>query len=187
MKRFYNILTICVCAFSLALSSCVSNGKVDDAAGDNTPSNDKGAVKISVGTRTESGGERDYVLSIYKNDGGKATLVRKYDSSKEDMQKPEYIWLLAGNYTAKVESGVAVAATFNEAEQYLYGEGDFSISGGETTAIQVAAKLQNVPVEVVFDQTVTDGFLEGYNVEVKADDEAKLSYTESKKGYFIRR
>ena len=185
MKRFYNILTICVCAFSLALSSCVSNGKVDDAAGDNTPSNDKGAVKISVGTRTESGGERDYVLSIYKNDGGKATLVRKYDSSKEDMQKPEYIWLLAGNYTAKVESGVAVAATFNEAEQYLYGEGDFSISGGETTAIQVAAKLQNVPVEVVFDQTVTDGFLEGYNVEVKANDEVKLSYTESKKGYFI--
>lgn len=180
MRRFINI-TICVCA--LALAACVNSPKVDNT--DNTPSEEKGVAKISVGTRTEGGGERDYVLSIYKNEGGKATLVRKYDSSKEDMQKPEYIWLLAGNYTAKVESGVAVAATFNEAEQYLYGEGDFTVIAGETANVQIAAKLQNIPVEVVFDQTITEGFVEGYNVEVKANDDVKLSYTTSKKGYFI--
>lgn len=180
MRRFINI-TICVCA--LALAACVNSPKVDNT--DNTPSNEKGVAKISVGTRTEGGGERDYVLSIYKNEGGKATLVRKYDSSKEDMQKPEYIWLLAGNYTAKVESGIAVSATFNEAEQYLYGEGDFTVIAGETANVQIAAKLQNIPVEVVFDQTITEGFVEGYNVEVKANDDVKLSYTTSKKGYFI--
>ena len=185
MKRFYNILTICVCALSLALSSCVSNGKVNDTAGDNTPSEEKGVVKISVGTRTEGGGERDYVLSIYKNEGGKATLVRKYDSSKEDMQKPEYIWLLAGNYTAKVESGESVAATFDEAKNYFVGETSFDVKGGETATVDVVAVMQNVPVEVVFDQTIIDGFHDGYSVEVKADDKVKLSYTESKKGYFI--
>ena len=45
--------------------------------------------------------------------------------------------------------------------------------------------MQNVPVEVIFDQTITEGFLDGYNVEVKADEEVKLVYTESKIGYFI--
>ncbi len=183
MKRFYNILSICVLAL-FALSSCVNNGKVNDAA-DNTPSESKGALTINVGTRTESGAQRNYVLSIYKNEGGKSTLVRKYDSSKEDMQKPEFIWLLAGNYTAKVECGTAVAATFNDAEQYLYGAKDFDLIAGESNKVDIVATVQNVPVEVVFDQTVTDGFHEGYNVEVKANDEVKLTYTENKKGYFI--
>lgn len=183
MKRFYNILSICVLAL-FALSSCVNNGKVNDAA-DNTPSESKGALTINVGTRTESGAQRNYVLSIYKNESSKSTLVRKYDSSKEDMQKPEFIWLLAGNYTAKVECGTAVAATFNDAEQYLYGAKDFDLIAGESNKVDIVATVQNVPVEVVFDQTVTDGFHEGYNVEVKANDEVKLTYTENKKGYFI--
>lgn len=183
MKRFYNILSICVLAL-FALSSCVNNGKVNDAA-DNTPSESKGALTINVGTRTESGAQRNYVLSIYKNESSKSTLVRKYDSSKEDMQKPEFIWLLAGNYTAKVECGTAIAATFNDTEQYLYGAKDFDLIAGESNKVDIVATVQNVPVEVVFDQTVTDGFHEGYNVEVKANDEVKLTYTENKKGYFI--
>ena len=170
---------------ALALVSCVSDGKVNNTSGDNTPSEDKGVVTISVGTRTESGEERDYILSIFKNEGGKATLVRKYDSSREDMQKPEYIWLIAGNYTATVVSGTAVNATFNEAERYFYGSKDFDITAGTTTTVDLVAVMQNIPVEVLFDQTITEGFLDGYNVEVKANEEVKLTYTESKKGYFI--
>lgn len=181
MRRLFNIV---LCACALALASCVSDGKVKDAAS-NTPSEEKGALTINVGTRTEGGAERDYILSIFKNESGKSTLVRKYDSSKEDMQKPEFIWLLAGNYTAKVECGTAVAATFNEAEQYLYGDKDFDITAGETKTVDLVAVMQNIPVEVIFDQTITDGFHEGYNVVVKADDDVKLTYTESKKGYFI--
>lgn len=181
MRRLFNIV---LCACALALASCVSDGKVKDAAS-NTPSEEKGALTINIGTRTEGGAERDYILSIFKNESGKSTLVRKYDSSKEDMQKPEFIWLLAGNYTAKVECGTAVAATFNEAEQYLYGDKDFDITAGETKTVDLVAVMQNIPVEVVFDQTITDGFHDGYNVEVKADDNVKLTYTESKKGYFI--
>ena len=182
MRRIVNIV---LCACALALVSCVSDGKVNNTSGDNTPSEDKGVVTISVGTRTESGGERDYILSIFKNEGGKATLVRKYDSSREDMQKPEYIWLLAGNYTANVESGTNISATFNEAEQYFCGSKSFDIAAGSTTTVDLVAVMQNIPVEVVFDQTIIDGFVDGYNVEVKANDEVKLTYTESKKGYFI--
>ena len=102
MKRLLNILT---CACALALVSCIGDGKVNDMQGGNTPSEEKGVVKLNITTRTESNPKLDYTLSIYKNEAGKAMLVRKYDSSKADMQKPEYIWLLEGNYKAVVESG----------------------------------------------------------------------------------
>ena len=181
MKRFFNII---ICACALAMASCVSDGKVNDAT-DNTPSEDKGVLVINVGTRANDGSTRDYILSIFKNDGGKSTLVRKYDSSKSDMQKPEYIWLLEGNYTAVVESGKVVSATFNEAEQYFLGEESFLIKGGETSTVDVVAKMQNIAVEVLFDQGIVDSFKQGYGVEVKADDSVKLDYAKSQKGYFI--
>lgn len=182
MKRLFNI---CLCVCALALASCVNNDKVDNG-GNNTPSGDKGVLVLNVATRTAEGEpQRNYTLCIYKNEAGKQTLVRKYDSSKADMQKPEYIWLLEGDYTATVESGKVVSATFNEAEQYYYGEKAFAIKGGETATVDIVAARQNVPVEVIFDQTIIDGFHEGYSVEVKADDKVKLTYTESKKGFFI--
>ena len=185
MKRFINII---VCACALVVASCVNSGNVQNAT-DNTPSDDKGVLVLNVGTRTTEGAERDYLLSIYKNEGDKAMLVRKYDSSKEDMQKPEYIWLLEGNYTATVESGVAIATTFNTEELYFVGEKSFDIKGGETSTVDLVASMQNTAVEVFFDQTITESqqgkFLDGYNVEVKADAKTSLTYTESKKGYFI--
>ena len=181
MRRLFNII-LCVCA--LALAACVNSPKANSA--DNAPSTEKGAVKLNVATRTTEGGaHRDYVLSIYKHESDKLTLVRKYDSSKEDMQKPERVWLLAGNYSASVESGEAVAATFDESKQYFIGDKEFDVVAGESATVDVVAVMQNVPVEVAFDQTVVDGFLSGYNVEVKASNSVKLTYTESKKGYFI--
>ena len=186
MKRLFNI---CLCVCALALASCVNNGKVNDA-GNNAPSDEKGALVLNVATRTAEGEpQRDYTLCIYKIEEGKQTLVRKYDSSRDDMQKPEYIWLLEGNYKATIESGVVVACTFNEAEHHFVGEEDFAITGGQTTTVDLVAVRQNIPVEVIFDQTIVNGeqgkFLDGYYVEVKANDKVKLTYTESKKGYFI--
>ena len=181
MKRLFNI---CLWVCALALVSCMNDPKINEAT-DNTPSQEKGVLMLNVGTRATDGTQRDYILSIYKNESGKATLVRKYDSSKAEMQKPEYIWLLEGNYTAVVESGKAVPATFNDADKLFRGEQSFDIRGGETSTVDIVASTQNIAVEVLFDQTITNGFHEGYSVEVKADDTAKLSYTESKKGYFI--
>ena len=143
-------------------------------------------LTLNVATRTEGEAvQRDYILDIYKNDGDRSFVVRKYDSSNEEMQKPEYIWLLEGNYTAKVESGKAVGATFEKAEQYFCGEVNFDIVGGGKKSVDLVAHMQNVPVEVVFDQTVIDGFHKGYYVVVSADSSTKLQYTESKEGYFI--
>ena len=182
MKRLLNII---VCACILALASCVNRGGLAEN-GSNTPSEEKGVVMLNIATRTENGAVgRDYVLCIYKNEGSKATLVRKYDSSKEEMQKPDYIWLLEGNYTAKVESGKVVNASFNESDCYYYGEANFDIVAGDTATVELVAVMQNIPVEVLFDQTIVDGFRSGYNVEVKASNSVKLKYTESKKGYFI--
>ena len=180
MKRLFNIgLWACL----LALVSCINNPKVKEQ--DNTPSGEKGVVLLNVATRTVDGTTFDYILSIFKNEAGKSMLVRKYDSSKSDMQKPEYIWLLEGDYTAVVESGVKVSATFNASEQLFRGEEPFVIKGGETSSVDIVAAVQNIPVEVIFDQTITEGFHEGYSVEIKADDSVKLSYTESKTGYFV--
>ena len=98
MKRLFNIgLWACL----LALVSCINDPKVKEQ--DNTPSGEKGVVLLNVATRTVDGTTFDYILSIFKNEAGKSMLVRKYDSSKSDMQKPEYIWLLEGDYTAVVE------------------------------------------------------------------------------------
>ena len=181
MKRLLNIL-ICVCG--LAFASCVNDGCADN--GTNAPSGEKGVVMLNIATRTESGAAvRDYVLGIYKNEGDKTTLVRKYDSSKDEMQKPEYIWLLEGNYTAKVESGKMVNVSFNESDCYYYGESIFDIVAGQTANVDIIATTQNIPVEVVFDQTIVDGCRSGYYVEVKASNSVKLKYTESKRGYFI--
>ena len=166
--------------------SCIGDGKVKDS-GTNTPSGEKGVLMLNIATRTEEGDAtgRDYVLCIYKNEGSKSTLVRKYDSSKEEMLKPEYIWLLAGNYTAKVESGKVVNASFSNNDCYYYGEQDFDIVGGQSANVDLVAVMQNIPVEVVFDQTIVDGCSSGYYVEVKASSSVNLKYTSSKKGYFI--
>ena len=181
MKRLFDIL-ICVCA--LAFASCVNDGCADN--GTNAPSGEKGVVMLNIATRTEGGTvARDYVLGIYKNEGTTETLVRKYDSSKEEMQKPEYIWLLEGNYTAKVESGKVVNVSFNESDCYYCGEESFDVVAGETANVDLVAVMQNVPVEVAFDQTIVNGCRSGYYVEVKASNSVKLKYTESKKGYFI--
>ena len=86
MKRLFNII---LCACALVWASCVGDNNVKDYT-DNTPSQDKGVLLLNVGTRATDGNTRDYLLLIYKNEGGKAMLVRKYNSSKADMQKPEY-------------------------------------------------------------------------------------------------
>ena len=105
-----NILrNICICAFVAVLASCVNSGNTENA--NNTASGDKGVLTVKIDTRAENGANYDYILRIFKNENGASTLVRKYNSAKDE--QPEYIWLLEGNYTAVVESGTAVATTFN--------------------------------------------------------------------------
>lgn len=183
MKRVFNII-ICMCL--AALVSCVNTNNVNN--GNNQPSGDKGALSLSVDTRTTSGETLDYVLRIYQNNGESQKLVRKYTS---DENLPPYIWLLEGNYTAVVESGKPETVSFDNS--YYRGEKTFDIVGGELSTVELIATLQNIPVEVIFDQTIVEGCLEGYYVDVLIADSLeeatsttpKLNYTESKVGYFV--
>ena len=184
MKRIFNII---LCAGLLALASCANNRNVD-AGTENTPSGDKGALTLNVDSRAVTDTTLDYVLRIYQNGADKDMLVRRYSSSDE---LPQYIWLVAGNYTATIECGKPQAASFDNS--YYYGEKAFTIEGGKTTQVDLVAVLQNIPVEVAFDQTVVEGFEDGYYVDVAAiadlaqatDSTPKLHYTESKTGYFV--
>lgn len=184
MKRIFNII---LCAGLLALASCANNRNVD-AGTESTPSGDKGALTLNVDSRAVTDTTLDYVLRIYQNGTDKDMLVRRYSSSDE---LPQYIWLVAGNYTATIECGKPQAASFDNS--YYYGEKAFTIEGGKTTQVDLVAVLQNIPVEVAFDQTVVEGFEDGYYVDVAAiadlaqatDSTPKLHYTESKTGYFV--
>ena len=184
MKRIFNIA---LSAVLLVLVSCVNNRTTDAGAG-NSASSDKGTVTINVNSRAMTENSINYILRIYQKGAEKDILVRRYTSNEEI---PAYIWLLEGDYKATIEGGTTTAASFDSS--YYYGEKDFAIVGGQTTQVDLVGVLQNIPVEVVFDQTVTDGFKAGYKVDVATTDDLasvtnetpKLSYTESKVGYFI--
>lgn len=184
MKRIFNII---LCAGLLALASCANDRNVS-AGTEGTPSGDKGALTLNVDSRAVTDTTLDYVLRIYQNGADKDMLVRRFTS---DDEIPTYIWLVAGNYTATIECGKAEAASFDNS--YYYGETPFTIEGGKNTQVDLVAVLQNIPVEVAFDQTVVDGFEEGYYVDVMAttdlasatEDTPQLRYTESKTGYFV--
>lgn len=184
MKRIFNII---LCAGLLALASCANNRNVD-AGTESTQTGDKGAVTLNVDSRAVTDTTLEYVLRIYQKGADKNMLVRRYTSSEE---LPPYIWLVAGNYVATIECGKPEAASFDNS--YYYGESDFTIEGGKTTQVDLVAVLQNIPVEVAFDQTVVEGFEEGYYVDVVATadlasatvDTPQLRYTESKTGYFV--
>lgn len=183
------LLYILLCATLLTFASCTNVSNVDSSS--NTASDEKGVLKLNVSSRTSTT-LPDFTLCIYQISSEKSMLVRKYTSGDEI---PEYIWLLAGDYTATIESGTAVAASFDNA--YYYGESDFKVVAGETIKVDLVAVLQNIPVEVIFDQTIKEGCVvdgvKAYKVEVFAtndlsstnDSTPQLEYTEDKVGYFV--
>ena len=186
MKR---LLTHIICIVVLALTSCVN---ADVAQTDITPSSDssteKGALSLCIDTRSIEGEELAYVLRIYQHNGEEKKLVRKYTSNDN---LPQYIWLLEGIYTAAVECGTAEAASFDNS--YYKGEKEFEIVSGDIAKVEIIAVLQNIPVEVTFDQTIVEGCHEGYYVDVMVAESVEaatastpqLRYNESKVGYFV--
>ena len=187
MKNLFNHI---ICLVVLALVSCVNaDAVVENKNTGNQPStSEMGALTLRLDTRSLEGESLNYVLRIYQNNGEEKKLVRKYTS---DNELPQYIWLLEGNYTAVVECGSPETTSFDNS--YYRGEKDFDIIRGNVAKVEIIAVLQNIPVEVVFDQTIIDGCLEGYHVDVMIADSAEavtsstpqLRYTESKVGYFI--
>jgi len=129
----------------------------------------------------------------YENVGGEVTkgLIRRYDSFAE---MPEQLWLLEGRYSISVELGSRAAASFDEPS--YAGETDFTVAGGASQRVEVACKLVNTIVEVVYDATIAQIFTGGYATTVAIADAydqsavdkgsvLSLTYPESRRGYFI--
>ncbi len=128
------------------------------------------------------------VLKVYS--GG--SLIRRYEPATT---VPEYIYLLAGDYTVTVLVGDETETTFEKSEATYYGEESFTITSGAESVCNVTCTMQNTLVEISFDETIEDKF-ESYSVCVVAaesySDEAVealgaivLSYSEDGTGYFL--
>ena len=171
-----------------ALASCATDGTMDGVPTDGAADN-KGALRLNV---SATASDAPFALRIFSlGEDGERSLVRKY-TSQSDI--PEYVWLVAGRYCATVEIGTPVAAAFDG--EYYYGEQEFVLTAGvEPSTVDIVCYAENVPVEVLYDASVTTptttGGFEGYAAKVVAGESLtdgaapQLDYTESKMGYFI--
>ena len=140
------------------------------------------AVSLPEATRAA---EDDYdvlahsTLRIYKvetaNDGTAERLVRKYSPVSE---LPSEVYLAAGNYKVTVAAGDGSMASFSH--KSYYGENSFTLKPNAVTETSVVCKVQNIAVEVVFDDTVTETFDIDRKVYVNAADTFSLEDAERK-------
>lgn len=115
---------------------------------------------------------------IYSIVGKKETFIRTYSGAEISDMK---IWLVPGKYKVTVEGGDQVAATFNRAEAYYYGEKEFKIvDGNDNHNVVVECNPQNVMIKIRYDQSVKSLVESGDLEDVKTliaitDDISKIS------------
>ena len=168
---------------------------------DATNATAEGAVTLTLGIAAD--GDRNMVsraamssdellnsatIKIYNGDF--SGLIREYTSATQ----PQAIYLPSGDYRVDVEAGEAVREFPSVAswEQKSYkGSQPFTVTAGQTTSVQVEAKVSNAITRVTFDQTVADAFVADYTLTIglSATDEAQqLVYSAANAGtdgYFI--
>ncbi len=152
-------------------------------------------VDFSTETRADAVAVENFKMRIYQigsdGQGGETMgLVRKYASLAEI---PEYIWLMEGNYCVKVEAGNKVGASFTD--RYFAAEKRFAIVPQKIATVDIDADMQNIPVEVKFDSTISETLTGAYayvSTGATFDDEAvrkssvpALKYEQTATGYFM--
>ncbi len=179
--------------YTLLLVAAAIVGACSKEDGLTSDSATTGVLKMNISTtRTEATADYDpmdhLVVRIYNNEGG---LIRKY-TSKEHL--PEQLEMLAGQYRIAVELGEKVDASLTR--RYYKGETPFTITGGQTTPIEVVCKLQNTTAEVQFAESVITNFGKDFYVWVAIADQVDenaaglgqvpaLCFTADGKGYFM--
>ncbi len=117
-------------------------------------------------------------------------LVRSYTYSSA----PETIYLAANEYRVDVTAGEAAkdAPVTASWEQKSYaGSKTFTVAAGQTTNVEVEAKVNNAVTKISFDQSISDNFAAGYTLSIgldASDGTSVLTYDASKsgsEGYFI--
>ena len=184
MSIMKKILALLSMVLVVAACSKDTDTQVEMASGE-------GAVRLGVATKAAVSTDESVVIKIYKVEGEDETLIRRYDSLSD---VPEYLSLLTGNYTAKVQVGERCVATFDS--KYYYGEADFAVEAGIVTPVTVDCTLGSTVVAVEYDATVAANLSEGYFTSVSVADAydataiakgdiSALEYEESKEGYFM--
>ena len=141
-------------------------------------SNTEGALHLGVETSLEVTATRADVQPGEDVDKY-AVLINKagepyagYDTYA-DMPENKNIKLYGGDYNIETFWGSDVAAAFNA--PYYYGTEDFTILSGETTSLEVACKLSNTKITLVY----TDSFIEGFKGFITYRTEFTTEHTTS--------
>ncbi len=126
-------------------------------------------------------------MRIYQMVEGEEKLIRKYSPITE---MPEDLYLVAGNYKAKVVAGDQSQATFTNLSYAA--EQPFEIRPNSVSDVTITCLPTNVAVKVNYDQTILDKMDLSFQTLVCASDAFQadgsvptLTYTESKQGYFL--
>ena len=140
MSIMKKILALLSMVLVVAACSKDTDTQVEMASGE-------GAVRLGVATKAAVSTDESVVIKIYKVEGEDETLIRRYDSLSD---VPEYMSLLTGDYTAKVQVGERCVATFDS--KYYYGEEAFAVEAGIVTPVTVDCALGStiVVVEALF-------------------------------------
>lgn len=177
-------------SLALSMASC-SDALIDDQ--NYNYSDSEGGVSIAIETKVEtkagsslSGSSLEQlensVLKIYDSSDA---LIRNYEPATDS---PATIYLVSGEYNLALDFGSGVEMTTDSQDLTYYGESDFTITSGLTTAVGVTCNVVNTVVGVNFDETTLDEYLEaGYKVTLTTESIAdeSLNFTEDGDGYFI--
>ncbi len=177
-------------SLALSMASC-SDALIDDQ--NYNYSDSEGGVSIAIETKVEtkagsnlSGSSLEQlensVLKIYDSSDA---LIRNYEPATDS---PSTIYLVSGEYSLTLDFGSGVEMTTDSQDLTYYGESDFTITSGLTTAVGVTCNVINTVVGVEFDETTLDEYLEaGYKVTLTTESIAdeSLNFTEDGDGYFI--
>ena len=149
------------------------------------------ALSLDLGSRADISSGVPFELKIYRNSEQSKDLVRKYTALADI---PQYIWLIADNYSAQVKVGNKEFASFTD--KYYSGSADFTITAGSIANVEVECFMENLAMAVNYDSTVAAHYTSEFYTYVSAaesfnlDDATSgkvptLKYTDSAEGYFI--
>lgn len=184
MKKIIYILAIAVAIISYSCSR--------DTFFYGDESSAEGCVSFNIGL--DAATRADYLQYPYtvckiliRDTANGNDIVRRYTDIKE---LPSDLWLVAGSYRIEVYLGENKSQSWDK--PYYYGYNDFAITANQTTPpVSVLCTLKSTVVKVLYAHSIVEHFnAGGYQTDVMIGDtfdEAganKLTYTESKDGYF---
>lgn len=113
---------------------------------------------------------------IYSNKG----VIAKYNAANP---LPPELWLKSGKYTAVVWGGDSVSASFET--RCFKGREEFTIKSGQTTPVNVVAKIANVVTSVIYTSAVSE-VLDDVKLTIgHKRGELVFEGNDTRKGYFM--